>query len=219
MAEKKSNTVYLELPATFEWARVFPENKDTKGANGSLEGTGGAYSIDAIIRPDVYQQLVDAGSQKVASIKAADGKWLSEKKWRAKEQGGVSFLDAFDNATEVKVKLDRKHDAPYTYGGPPQVAHVDGTPWDINDDGLIGNGSKGILYVSVYEAGGLKGTRLDGVQVIEHVAFESEREDDTQRGPFRIPNRAAATPEAKPEVKAKAKAVSKAPMVEDEIPF
>jgi hypothetical protein len=216
MAEKKSNTVYLELPATFEWAKVFPENKDTTGANNELVGTGGAYSVDAIFTKDVFQQLEDAGSQKTPQIKNKDGKWLSEKKWKTKEQG-ISYLDALEEATELKVKLVRKHDAPYTYGGPPQVAHVDGTPWDINDDGLIGNGTKGILYVSVYEAGGLKGTRLDGVQVIEHVAYESDREDDGPRG-FKIPNRAATKEEAKPQVKSKAKQATRE-MIEDEIPF
>jgi len=217
MADKKSNTVYLELPATFEWAKVFPENKDTRGANDSLVGTGGAYSVDAIMSKDVFQQLEDAGSQKTPLVKNKDGKWMGEKNWRTKEQG-ISYVDALDNATEVKVKLVRKHDAPFTYGGPPQVAHVDGTPWDINDDGLIGNGSKGVLYVSVYEAGGLKGTRLDGVQVIDHVSYESDYDGEAPRA-FKIPNRTATKQEAKPEVKAKARAASKAPMVEDEIPF
>lgn len=218
MTEKKSNTIYLEIPATLEWAKVFPENKDTVGANNALVGTGGAYSVDAIISKDVYQQLEDAGSQKKPLIKNKDGKWLGEKNWRSKEQG-ISFIDAFDNATEVKVKLVRKHDAPFTYGGPPQVAHVDGTPWDIKTDGLIGNNSKGILYVSVYEVGELKGTRLDGVQVIDHVSYESDYQpDNSGGGGFRIPNRAVTKEEAKPAVKAKAKQLAKVD-IDDEIPF
>lgn len=230
MTEKKSNTVYLELPATFEWTRVFPENMDKVGANNAYVGTNGAYTMDVILTKDVFQQLKDAGSQKGPMV-CYNGSWWSEKKVKLfntnkkKEDRMPHFEELLDDSDEVKVKLDRKHDAPFTYGGPPQVAHVDGTPWDINTDGLIGNGSKGIVYVSVYEAGGLKGTRLDGVQVIDHVVFESNYEPSEEpRGGFRIPNRTKDVPAVKPEVKAKAKAAAKAPMVddvawEDEIPF
>lgn len=226
MADKKSNTIYLELPAIFEWARVFPENMDKTGANNAYADTNGAYTIDAIMTKEVFQQLEDAGSQKTPLVKGKDDEWVSEKNWRSKEQG-KAYLDALDEATHVKVKLVRKHDAPYTYGGPPQVAHVDGTPWDFKTDGTIGNGSKGILYVSVYQAGGLKGTRLDGVQVMEHVEYERpepDEDDDGEYQPrgFRIPDRTGQTEKPKaeePSGKAENKPAKKPAMIEDEIPF
>lgn len=214
MADKKSNTTYLELPAIFEWARVFPENMDKVGANNAYAGTNGAYTVDVILTKDVFQQLEDAGSQKTPLVKGKDDKWISEKNWRSKEQG-KSYLDALDEAEHVKVKLVRKHDAPFTYGGPPQVAHADGTPWSFRDDGPIGNFSKGIAYVSVYEAGGLKGTRLDGIQVMELVEYERpepDGDDDYQPRGFRIPDRTKGA--EKPKAKAPAKQI-----VEDEIPF
>jgi hypothetical protein len=222
MADTKSKTIYLELPAVFEWAKVFPENMDKVGANNAYAGTSGAYTVDLILTKDVFQQLEDAGSQKTPSILNKDGKWMSEKNWRSKEQG-KSYMDALDEAETVKVKLVRKHDAPYTYGGPPQVAHADGTPWGIQEDGLIGNGSKGIAYVSVYEAGGLKGTRLDGLQIMELVeppARDPDEEYEPRSGGFKIPNRTttSAAPKAK-EAPVKKAAAKKVEDIEDIIPF
>lgn len=223
MAEtKKSNTTYLELPATFEWAKVFPENMDKTGPNNAYVGHGGAYTVDLILTKEVYQQLEEVGSQKSPSLKTKSGKWLGEKQWKTREQG-ISYVDALDEADEVKVKLIRKHEAPYTYGGAPQVAHADGTAWDLRTDGLIGNGSKGIAYVSVYQAGGLMGTRLDGIQVLELVEPppREDGEDYEPRG-FRIPDRTGQKEAPKPQEpvgKVKKEPAKKPDMVEDEIPF
>lgn len=213
-----SNTTYLELPVTFEWAKVFSENRDKTGPNNAYEGFGGAYTVDCIMSKEVFQQLEDAGSQKTPSVQNKDGKWLGERQWKTKEQG-ISYVDALDNATEVKVKLMRKHEAPFTYGGPPQVAHADGTPWDINDDGLIGNGSKGIAYVSVYQAGGLMGTRLDGIQVMELVEPPARDSDDDYVPQFRIPNRTGQTtaPKAQEPAGKVKKEPAKKPALEDDL--
>lgn len=221
---KKSNTTYLELPAEFEWAKIFPENYDKTGPNGAYESHGGAYTIDGILTKEVFKQLKDAGSQATALVPYEDN-WYTKKKideltaMDEEEETMPSYAKLFAKADKVKVKFKRKHDAPYTYGGAPQVAHVDGTPWDIDEDGLIGNGSKGILYVSVYEAGGLKGTRLDGIQVLEHVEYQSDYDEDAGGGGFKIPDRTAAQT-TKPKKPTKATASKKTEEVEDEeIPF
>lgn len=232
--KKKSNTVYLELPAVFEWAKVFTENMDKTGPNDAYVSHGGAYTVDAIMTKDVFQQLKDAGSQAAPSV-FHEGKWYSKKmidkiieaaEMQGEEAPMPTYAKLFSKAEKVKVKFKRKHDAPYTYGGPPQVAHADGTPWDINDDGLIGNESSGIIYASVYEAGGLKGTRLDGLQVMNHVQYDSgyDPDEDGEYQPrgFRIPNRTGQTgkPKAKePSGKAANKPAKKPAMIEDEIPF
>ena len=39
---------------------------------------------------------------------------------------------------------------------------------------MIGNGSVGVVYVDVYDTKMGVGSRLSGVQVIDHVVFESE---------------------------------------------
>ncbi len=196
MAEKSSKTKYLQLNATFEWCKVFPENYDKTGPDGAYEGHDGAYTVDLLLDDEEYNKLRAAGSQKQSK-------------------------DTEDGLH--RVKIIRKHTAPYTYGGAPQVAHIDGTPWDISKDGLIGNGSKGVAYVSVYQVKGRYGTRLDGIQILEHVSYESE-DDDAPRG-FRIPDRSGLTSAPKQnrpsETAAKQPAKKPAPkqLIDDEIPF
>jgi hypothetical protein len=196
MAEKSSKTKYLQLNATIEWAKVFPENYDKTGPDGAYEGHDGAYTVDLLLDDEEYEKLRDAGSQK-QSKETEDGLH--------------------------RVKIIRKHTAPYTYGGAPQVAHIDGTPWDMRTDGLIGNGSKGVAYVSVYQVKGRYGTRLDGLQILDLVPYESE-DDDAPRG-LRIPDRSSQTSGSKntqatePAAKQPAKKPASKPLVEDEIPF
>jgi hypothetical protein len=198
MAEKKkSNTKYLELKAVFNWAKVFPQNMDKTGPDGVYESHDGAYTVDLLLDEKEFKKLSDAGSQK-------EGKPTED---------GL-----------YKVKVIRKHTAPYTYGGAPQVAHVDGTPWDIDEDGLIGNGSSGIAYVSVYQVKGRFGTRLDGIQILNKVEYESD--DDGSHSGFRIPDltkgesgqkEAAKTPQA--PVKPTKEPAKKPALMDDEIPF
>ena len=57
--------------------------------------------------------------------------------------------------------------------GPPTVYSPSGSTWDSEADGLIGNGSVGVVYLDVYDTKMGKGCRLNGVQVIDHIVFES----------------------------------------------
>ena len=52
------------------------------------------------------------------------------------------------------------------------VTHADGTPWDLDVDGLIGNGSTVEILATVYDIPkyGKVGTRLDVVKVLDHVS-------------------------------------------------
>ena len=60
-------------------------------------------------------------------------------------------------------------------GGAPVVADISGKAWNLDDKGLIGNGSKGIVKVEVYRTkNGLVGTRLMGLQVLDHVVYNPE---------------------------------------------
>ena len=216
----KAKTKYLEIPVTFEWTKVFkPEMEGPEGSD--YASHGGMYSVDAIMKKAAYKELIAAGSQKQAQVFYED-KWYSEKavttfnRGKEKAERMPSYEDLYDKADRVKVKFQRKHDAPFTYGGPPQVAHADGTPWHVDEDGLIGNGSEGILYVSVYESGGFKGTRLNGLQVLNHIPYESDFDPEDDSTGFRMPDR---TGSAKPKA-TKAKAKQPEPEVEeDEIPF
>lgn len=213
MAKNESKTKYLELPCRFEWAKVFPENMDRTGPNNSWADHGGAYTVDVILTKDVFQQLEAAGSQKKPLV-LVDGKWQG-----LNQLGKKDFNDAFEEADEVKIKLKRNHSSPFPqYGGPPPVGHADGTYWSLQDDGLIGNGSEGIVYVSVYETGSYTGTRLDRMQILHHVEYESDY--DPEAGPRGFPNREEKRPSPKSTKKTSAKAPAPSrEELDDEIPF
>jgi hypothetical protein len=78
----------------------------------------------------------------------------------------------------IIVKFKRKFAHAFA-GGAPKVAKADGTLWKLEEDGLIGNGSRVKVFATVYDTKIGKGTRLEGVQVLEHVPFESERKEST----------------------------------------
>ena len=64
--------------------------------------------------------------------------------------------------------------------GSPTVLKSDGTKWDMDIDGLIGNGSIVAVTLSVYDTSrkSIVGTRLDRVKVLEHVKPPSDDDDE-----------------------------------------
>ncbi|PHS02818.1 MAG: hypothetical protein COA78_20470 [Blastopirellula sp.] len=148
-----SKTRKLQLKGTIEWAKVFEQNRDKEGWNGSYEDCNGACTVNMILDKENLKILKDSGTSKE----------LDNDKKKTEKGYDVKFVRKFEHP-----------DFP-VFAGPPKVAKADGTPWDIDVDGLIGNGSVGIVYLSLYEnASGKIGTRLDGLQVLDHVEFESE---------------------------------------------
>lgn len=186
---EKSKTQYVQIKGELNWAKVFEENRDLNGPNGAWTDSNGRTSIEITV--DEENKAILDGTK-------------SQKKWKETDDGRYSM------------QLSRKWEAPYNYGGAPRVVRADGLPWDIDEDGLIGNGSVGVLYLSVYPtSAGLWGTRLDAVQVIDHVVFESEGSGGFKFVDYTktdIPEKE--TKKVKPRAKAKP-----APAVEDEIPF
>jgi len=150
-------TKFIDLEGTAYWARVFEDNRDMTGykpspdVEGAYENCGGAYTVDLYLEPDQADKLKDAGSAKKGSI----------------DENGF------------KVRLIRKHEGPFeAASGPPKVVKDDGTPWDFEDDGPIGNGSKVKVRVSVYPTKMQPGTRLESMKVVEHVPMEKRDEED-----------------------------------------
>lgn len=141
-----SKTKYLELFAKLEWAKVFESNRDR--AEWSQE-TDGEYKVTMILSDEDAQRLKAAGCG----------------------------LKMEQTAEGIRVTVKRPHAHPRHdwAGGPPKLADVKGKPWDLEDNGLIGNGSTGLVTVSVFEAGpGRFGTRLESLQVVDHVVYESD---------------------------------------------
>lgn len=123
--------------------------KKTPTAIGTYEKTNGACCIDLILDDANVAALQAAGSAK-------------EPKPDLEGRG-------------LRVKIDRKFDTGRDWdSGAPLVTHADGTPWNFDTDGMIGNGSVVEVMASVYDVPnyGTTGTRLDSVTVLTHVAVE-----------------------------------------------
>jgi hypothetical protein len=74
----------------------------------------------------------------------------------------------------TKVKFVRKYDTGKDWdSGAPEVVKADGSAWDIDNDGLIGNGSTVEVELSVYDTSrpSIVGTRLDKVTVLDRVDY------------------------------------------------
>jgi hypothetical protein len=110
-----------------------------------------------------------------------------------------------ENDGMTRVRFTRKWTEEYG-GGEPTVVKDDGTKWDYDEDGPIGNGSTVEVTLSVYDTSRktIVGTRLDKVKVLEHKAYNPDGDDEVEE-------------EVKPAVKAGMPAVKME--LEDEIPF
>ena len=135
----------IDIKGTIEWAKVFESNRDQAEWNAD---TNGEYKVTVT----TDKKTADAEeSRKPKKIEEVDG-------------GCVSTVSRPHTGAEDWM------------GGEPVVADIAGKAWDLEDNGLIGNGSKGIVKVEVYRTKkGLVGTRLMGLQVLDHVVYESRR--------------------------------------------
>jgi len=139
-------TKTIELTGTLEWAKLFESNRD----NGEYDvETDGATTVTLLMEDDVFKAMKDAGVRKQGKPDP-DGKGIR-----------VTFKRPW------KDKFDREW-----AGGAPKVFTPAGEEWDMSTDGLIGNGSVGVVFLDVYDTKMGKGCRLSGVQVVDHVEFE-----------------------------------------------
>tara|TARA_B110000093_G_scaffold28364_1_gene28112 strand:+ start:2249 stop:2794 length:546 start_codon:yes stop_codon:yes gene_type:complete len=163
----------IELTGTLEWAKLFESNRD----NGEYDvETDGATTVTLLMEDDVFKAMKDSGVRK-------QGKPDPEGRGTR-----VTFKRPW------KDRFDREWAA-----GPPVVYTPAGSVWSEDGDGLIGNGSVGVVYLDVYDTKMGKGCRLNGVQVIDHVVFEGgggggggvKPRDYTQGQPAASPAKAA----------------------------
>lgn len=181
---EKEYPKWVEVEGVIEWAKVFAGNRDRQGPNGAYSDWDGATTVDMILDEEEYKKIAASGSG-LKGKKQEDGTYRVKfkRRWVHKTSKGEEYPQ---------------------YGGAPKVIRPDGTPWDLDTDGLIGNGSTGICHFQVYETGKYIGTRLVGLQVRHHVEFEST-------GGYQYPD---LTEEQEEEPKVKTKK-----LLEDELPF
>jgi hypothetical protein len=169
----------VKLTGLGYWAKVFEDNRDKTGFEDALVDIGGQTTID--------MDLDDANMEKL-------------KKSKSMKRGTPSN----DNAAMTRVRFTRKWTEQYG-GGEPSVVKADGTKWDYDEDGPIGNGSTVEVTLAVYDTSrkSIVGTRLEKVKVLEHKAYDPDAEDED---------------DAPATAKAPAKTASKQEL-DDEIPF
>lgn len=180
----------IELFGEFMYPKVFEFNRDKQGPNGAWADKGGACTIDLLMDEGNYQKY--------------------------KESGARLKVHEEDGSYRVKFRRMFTHDKIPELGGAPRVANIEGKPWEPDEDGLIGNGSKGFVQISVYDTATGKGTRLEGIQVVEHVPYESDYDPTGYTG---FSDKSDLVEGKKTKAKAKA---SKAPVSsdpEDDLPF
>ena len=148
------------LTGIAEWAKVFEDNRDLKGFEGAYEEFDGACTIDMILDKENMDRLSASRSMKKGSPDA-EGRGTR-----------VRFVRKFNTGRDWD-------------SGSPTVLKSDGTKWDMDVDGLIGNGSTVAVTLSVYDTSrkSIVGTRLDRVKVLEHVKPPSGDEDEVAAMP------------------------------------
>lgn len=150
-----SNSTYLTVRGTAYWAKVFPENKDATGFDDELKESGGQYTIMVDLDSDSLMELTKASSQVPdypRVIKDEDGNDITAYRFK-----------------RLHEKRDRSGKLLEWASGNPAVVDAAGKIWDLEELGLIGNGSEVELRVCVYKAGRVVGTRLEEVKVVNHV--------------------------------------------------
>jgi hypothetical protein len=186
-------TKTIELTGTLEWAKLFEFNRD----QGEFDvETDGATSVNLLMDEATFKKMKDAGVRKQGKKDDETG------------QIRVNFKRAWVD------KFGRDWAA-----GPPKVFTPAGTDYDPQEMGLIGNGSTGTVFVDVYDTKMGKGSRLNAVQVIDHIAFESPDGDDSGGSSYSVKPKDYTGGEA-PKATSTPKAKPKFPKIEeDDCPF
>ena len=140
----------IDIKGTLEWAKVFESNRDHNEWN---EDKDGEYKVTVTTDKKTADALKKAGCQK--KIEEVDG--------------------------GHRITVVRPHVGSQDWmGGAPVVADKSGKEWNLEDNGLIGNGSKGIVKVEIYPTKVGSGTRLVGLQVLDHVVYENEAQSASE---------------------------------------
>lgn len=155
--KKESATKLYEVEGILNWAKIFEFNKDK---NEDFHGAGGAYTVDVILDKAELDTVTKSGSRTKPKI-TDDG---------------------------IAIRFRRKHIHPAgieELGGAPRVVIGESNPEAFPENTLVGNGTRAKVFFTVYETKMGKGTRLEAVQVLDLVEYESE--GDGSGGGIKLP--------------------------------
>lgn len=150
---------------TIEWAKIFEENRDLVGYEGAYEACEGAYTVVQVMDKEEYEKLKKAGTQKKPIQKR--------------------LMDG-----ELAINFERKHKVVNSEGvevpkagGAPKVIGPNGKPWNLEEDGRIGNGTLAEVTNLINTFKGRDGktysrTALVKVKILELVPYVREEDNE-----------------------------------------
>lgn len=167
-------TKWIQARGFVKWAKVFPQNRDTKSTDRKvqkmLDASQGIYKVDFYPKDDA----------ELDKIKATG---ISSKLYGGNDRFKV---DAEGYGTKVYLQLKRKHfdqkEMPdgkvFDFGGQPEIVgwgeDNKGEPWDNNV--LLGNGTEVLIKFTMYGEPEDTGqtVRLEKIGVINLVPYEGD---------------------------------------------
>jgi hypothetical protein len=171
-------TKYIYMTGSFEYAKVFENNLD-RGSDApdakpflkALHKAGGQTTTN--FYPDneeEYAKLIGTGWVSLGT--ATMGNELLHE---GNPEFGIGKYVVFKRP--MKCPFPDKGGVPQDWKGLPDVKDMTNgsdaiTDWDSSN--LIGNGSKGVIKVSVYKVATGYAARLEALAIEEHVEYESE---------------------------------------------
>ena len=160
--------VYVDCE--LEWTKLRPEDRDMGPNDGSdmaknFDAKKGIYVVNCIIDDDTKSKMIADG---------IPNKGLQAQLFKTNKEG-KQFSKATRPHFNPKFKNQDTGEQGVEMGPPTMLKMVDGEylPWDWENDGLIGNGTKATVKFDVWDN---KITTLEKVCVTEHVAYEASEE-------------------------------------------
>tara|TARA_R110000822_G_scaffold18919_5_gene62040 strand:- start:643 stop:1152 length:510 start_codon:yes stop_codon:yes gene_type:complete len=161
--------VYVEC--SVNWPKLREEDRDMgknmpegSDARAKIEEVQGRYTVQLMLDDDTKEKMVSDG----VPNKGMQAQLFKE------DKDGVEYFSARKGHFNPKFKNEETGEMGVIMG-PPRVRKEDAegvvVPWDFDEDGLIGNGSRVIALLDVWDG---KLTTLEAIKVVEHVAYEAE---------------------------------------------
>ena len=162
--------VYVECE--LEWTKLREEDRDM----GPRDGSDMANNFDAKQGIYVVNCVIDEATKDKMVADGIPNKGLQAQLFKTSKEG-KDFYKATRPHFNPKFRNMETSEQGVTIGEPAMFKQVgeDHVPWDWEVDGLVGNGSKAIVKLDVWDG---KITQLEKVSVTNHVVYEGKDSDD-----------------------------------------
>lgn len=169
-----TETKWGQATGYLEWAKVFPTNRDTTSTDAKvqkfLKKHDGQYSVN-------FYPADEEEEEKLWNLGLSNEVYNSPHPRYRDGNPDLGTGKYFIFKRRHKDIKDTKK-GEIDFGGAPKVVHWYegrmGDPWNIESDGLLGNGTKATVKISVYGTDESQTVRLEALGIIDPVFYESE---------------------------------------------